>query len=134
MRREMLTAQHLKEGELEIIENNGVSMSATELLAMIKTGQIPLLDPPRMDERRYCRLAIDACGQAGGVSAKNAAGAARCASLVREGKRTWCSLNGCEAKSPCVFDEPQSAEVWEEIREYVARWGLETPDGPGASR
>jgi hypothetical protein len=113
MKQESLTALNLKGHELEIVENGGAMFSAAELLTLIKTGQIPLIDPPRADERRWCSHAING----------DTAGAATCACLVRERQSTWCSLNGREQKSPCVFDEAPSAEVWQEIREYVARWG-----------
>lgn len=108
MRREMLTAQHLREGELEIIENGGVAISATELLTAIRTGQIPLIDPPSADERRWCSHA----------HAGDTTGASGCACLVDEAGRRWCGLNGREAKSPCLFDAPNDP-AWQEIAEYL---------------
>lgn len=37
-------------------------------------------------------------------------------------KGDYCSLNGAEVQSPCVFNEPPDALVWTDIRESVAEY------------
>lgn len=97
------------------------------LLNMVNSGQIPVIgsisagdqmvhvwDLHLMDERAYCTRAIEG----------DTAGGAGCPCLISEpDTRPYCSLNGRERRDPCVFDEPDDAPVWAEIREYVARWG-----------
>ena len=119
MRRESrptLTALDLETGQLEIVENGGLMISTTALLTALQTRRIPLIDPPRLDERRFCRHAIDG---------DPASEVLACPCL--QGPGLWCSLNGSELRSPCVFLEPQDAPVWVEIRAYAERWGRDEP-------
>jgi hypothetical protein len=128
-----LTALDL--GQLEIIEDRGIYMSTTALLTALQTRRIPLIDPPRLDERRFCRHAIDgapasevlACPCLQGPDTptpKHLRSGSKEDRVQADPKGLWCSLNGSELRSPCVFLEPPDAPVWVEIRAYAERWGL----------
>jgi hypothetical protein len=67
--------------------------------------------PRPMDERCYCRFALRG----------DRTGAASCPEFrpARPGQRSWCGLNGAERKSPCAFDEPATAEIWQRIGAYL---------------
>lgn len=76
------------------------------LINMVRIGAIPVLDVRWMDERIGCRYA----------RCDDPKGAATCPQLVTDSAGEYCALNGSK-RSPCVFDESQSAPVWERIRE-----------------
>src|SRR5262245_40599655 len=105
-----VTEQDLKTGQLEIVENGGETISAVELLALIKTNQIPLISLGACDERRWCRH----------VLANDAAGAASCGELRNgAGIMPWCALNGAERRSPCAFDEAADSPLWQKVQLYL---------------
>lgn len=126
MKREStITARDLKAGQLEIIESDGIYMSTAALLTAIKTRLIPLIDPPRFDERRLCKHAIDGDPASEVLACPCLMGTPSAHPQAQSDLRgLWCSLNGSELRSPCVFLEPQDAPVWREIREYAERWGV----------
>lgn len=75
---------------------------------MLRTGQIPTTSPRWMDERICCRYARQ----------DDQAGAAHCPQLASEPHcRPWCRLNGRQRQTPCVFDEPPTANIWQRIEE-----------------
>lgn len=81
------------------------------LANQVRTGQIPERQVHWADERQWCRYALD----------NDAAGASTCPQLCsRRGQRPYCALNGAERRSPCAFDEPDDAPVWQRIRRYLA--------------
>ncbi len=60
------------------------------------------------DERTWCKFA----------RSNDIRAAVACPNL----NNGCCSLNGAEAQSPCVFDEPPDAEVWNDIRGSVGEY------------
>lgn len=82
------------------------------LINMLHTGRLLLAEPARLDERLCCRYARN----------NDIIAAAACPSLRHEpNRRPWCGLNGSERRSPCVFDEPNDAAIWQRIRDYIVR-------------
>jgi hypothetical protein len=80
--------------------------SITDLLAGLGTGRIPVLEPFPADERLGCAYALSG----------DHAGAATCPNRASEPcGLVYCALNG-DWQDPCLFDEPENAPVWREIR------------------
>jgi hypothetical protein len=99
-----LTARDLEVGQLEIGENGGAMFSPVELLALIQTRQIPIIEPGAwFDDRRLCAYAIDG-DKIGSECCPNRGG-------------NCCSLNGIPGQL-CVFYEAREAAVWVAIRAY----------------
>lgn len=48
-------------------------------------------------------------------------GATCCPNLRGEAFNVWCAANGAARRSPCVFAEDETAEIWADIREQQWR-------------
>lgn len=65
------------------------------------------------DERKWCKYARN----------DNIEGASQCPMLCSLlNQRPYCQLNGSSRKSPCAFDEPDDAVIWQKINESVAEY------------
>jgi hypothetical protein len=74
---------------------------------------VPILTPIWADERKWCKYARN----------DDVDGASQCPmSCSLPNQRPYCRLNGSKRQSPCVFDEPNDAAIWQEIRQINAEY------------
>jgi hypothetical protein len=78
------------------------------LVIQLRTDQVRPVD--WLDERIYCKYA----------RADDIEGAGSCPQL--NARPRYCRLNGAERADLCVFDLPETDEVWQRTRESVAEY------------
>lgn len=72
---------------------------------------IPLLKAVKWaDERLWC----------GAVQTKDAAKKESCPMVRRDDQGCYCAANGSKQRTPCAFDEPETAEIWQRTNAYIA--------------
>lgn len=79
----------------------------------MNNSSVKILTPIWTDERKWCKYARN----------DDIDGGNRCPMLCNQpNQRPYCRLNGNERKSPCAFDEPDEAMIWQEINQSVAEY------------
>ena len=99
---------------IENISPKNISLTNQTPIFLIDDTSTICATPLTADERQWCKYAL----------ANDDVGALSCPEFRREpddNTNTWCGLNGRDRRSPCVFDEPQTAPVWQRIKSYLAK-------------